>query len=466
MVPWRATQDGQVSEALLRWYERFAQGRPGVIVVEATGISDIASGPLLRIGDARYEEGLARLVQRVKIASGGKTKLLIQLIDFLAMRRRPQVERYFREFLKLRPLHEQATRGLGYQGASSKELREAMFELGPKDWGKVLDARELEDLERGYRERVDDEHLPHIAELPSRLPELFAQATARAKKVGFDGVELHYAHAYTMASFLSAKNQRKDGYGQTLQGRLRLPLEVLQACRAHAEPGFWVGLRMLSQECIDGGTTLLESCEIAAHLAKAGADFISLSRGGKFDDAKLPKPGEAVYPYTGPSGYECMPTIYSDSKGPFGRNLADCARIRSALHSEGLAVPIIAAGGFCSFSQMESALAQGQADIIAAARQSMADPDWWEKLRQGKGDTVRRCSFTNYCEALDQRHKVVTCKLWDRKEIPDEGPDRSANGHRRLVAPPCVPTLTTISSAKLPALPLPSSPVATKEPTP
>ena len=58
------------------------------------------------------------------------------------------------------------------------------------------------------------------------LPELFASAALRAQEAGIDGVELHYAHAYTMASFLSRVNNRIDGYGHSLEGRLRLPLEV------------------------------------------------------------------------------------------------------------------------------------------------------------------------------------------------------------------------------------------------
>jgi|SRR5688572_3367952 len=58
MVPWRATEDGLVTEHVLAWYARFAEGRPGVLVVEATGIRDVASGPLLRIGDDRFIPGL------------------------------------------------------------------------------------------------------------------------------------------------------------------------------------------------------------------------------------------------------------------------------------------------------------------------------------------------------------------------------------------------------------------------
>ncbi|MBM3506109.1 MAG: NADH:flavin oxidoreductase, partial [Alphaproteobacteria bacterium] len=75
MVPWRATDDGFVTPAVLGWYERFAEGRPGAIVVEATGIRDIPSGPLLRIGDDRFLPGLAELTETVRRASGGRTRL-------------------------------------------------------------------------------------------------------------------------------------------------------------------------------------------------------------------------------------------------------------------------------------------------------------------------------------------------------------------------------------------------------
>src|SRR5919112_4643156 len=75
MVPWRATDDGMVTPAVLAWYERFARGRPGALVVEATGIRDIPSGPLLRIGDDRFVLGLAELARTVRRASGGRTRL-------------------------------------------------------------------------------------------------------------------------------------------------------------------------------------------------------------------------------------------------------------------------------------------------------------------------------------------------------------------------------------------------------
>ena len=74
-------------------------------------------------------------------------------------------------------------------------------------------------------------------------------------------------------------------------------------------------------------------------------------------------------------------------------------------------------------------------DIVGLARQALADPDWFLKVRSGRGDAVRLCKYTNYCEALDQRHREVTCKLWDREDMGRVGVARSADGKRRLVAP-------------------------------
>src|SRR3989454_12340215 len=99
MVPWRATDDGFVTSEVLEWYARFAEGQPGVLVVEATGIRDIASGPLLRIGDDRFVPGLRELVETVRARSRGRTRLFIQIIDFVTVRRRPEPATFFARYL-------------------------------------------------------------------------------------------------------------------------------------------------------------------------------------------------------------------------------------------------------------------------------------------------------------------------------------------------------------------------------
>ncbi len=439
MVPWRATGDGFVTRDVIDWYRRFAEGRPGVLVVEATGIRDIPSGPLLRIGHDRFGDGLARLVDAVREASGGETLFLIQLIDFLAIRRRPARDKYLGRFLAVGDHHREALAELTGDATaatcSDAELRERLAAVPDRDLPRVLSPRELEDLERGYRERVTDTQLPHIQALPQVLPGLFAGAADRAMRAGFDGVELHFAHAYTMASFLSALNTRGDGYGGSREHRIRLPREVIAAVRAHVGGRGIVGCRYLGDDVIEGGSHLDDAAWFGVELARAGLDFLSISKGGKFEDAKQPKVGWAAYPYTGRSGYECMPTIYSDARGPFGRNVNLAATIRAAIRAAGFATPVVTAGGICEFAQAEAILERGEADLIASARQSLADPDWLLKIREGRGDEIRRCEFTNYCEALDQQHKQVTCKLWDRDALDAPDVTLASDGKRRLIAP-------------------------------
>ena len=432
MVPWRATAEGFASANVIDWYRRFAAGRPAAIVVEATGVRDVPSGPLLRIGDDRFVPGLAEIVRAVRAASDGETRVLIQLIDFLAIRRRPERARYLAHHLEITAHHRER---LNAADADDASVRARLAALDEEALRLVLTPREHEALTFGYRERVTDVHLPHVRDLPQTLPGAFADAAVRARAAGFDGVELHFAHAYTMASFLSATNTRADGYGGSRAGRLRLPLEVYRAVRRAVGAQFAVGCRMLAEECIASGHSVDDAAGFATEFARAGMDFISLSRGGKFDDAAVPKVGEAAYPYTGPSGYECMPSYYSDAHGPFGRNRGASARIRAAIRAAGCATPVVVAGGIHNFEQAEQVLARGEADLVGFARQALADPDWFRKVRAGRGAEVRLCRYTNYCEALDQRHREVTCELWDRLELASAGTRLTADGKRRLLAP-------------------------------
>jgi len=436
MVPWRATADGFVTQQNLDWYRRFAEGRPGVLVVEATGVRDIPSGPLLRIGDDRFIPGLRKLVEAVREASEGQTLLFIQIIDFLAVKRRPERAKYFQRFLQVDDYHRRALTEVTGKTISDDEVREFLQNADDEVVAAVLRPRELEALQFGYREHVTDMPLDHVRKLPQELPAIFAAAAGRAREAGFDGVELHYAHAYTMAGFLSAQNDRDDGYGGSRENRVRLPLEVYREVRDRVGNDYVVGVRFLADEVIAGGGRVDDAIYYAKEFAAAGFDFLSLSKGGKFEDAQQPKVGQAVYPYTGQSGYECMPTVLSDAVGPFGRNVPLVAAIKSAVNNAGFNTPIVATGGISTFEQAEEILRNGQADIVGMARQALADPDWFEKVRLGRGDEVRRCTYTNYCEALDQAHRPVTCKLWDRVDLDEPGIATVDEGRRRLEPPP------------------------------
>src|ERR1044072_8888386 len=392
MVPWRATEDGFVTQQNLDWYKRFAEGRPGVLVVEATGVRDIPSGPLLRIGDDRFIPGLRKLVDVVREASDGQTLLVIQIIDFLAVKRRPERTKYFQRFLVVDDHHRRAlsevTEHTDWVTESDAEVREYLQNAGDEIVEFVLRSRELEALRFGYRERVTDTHLQHIRDLPSELPGIFAAAAERAREAGFHGVELHYAHAYTMAGFLSAQNDRDDGYGGSRPNRVRLPLEVYREVRKRVGDDYVVGVRFLADEVIAGGSRVEDAIYYAKQFAAAGFDFLSLSKGGKFEDAQEPKVGEAVYPYTGQSGYECMPTVLSDAAGPFGRSVPLVAAIKKAVNEAGFHTPVVATGGISTFDQAEEILRLGQADIVGMAAQALADPGWFMKVRLGHGGEV------------------------------------------------------------------------------
>jgi len=160
MVPWRATEEGYVAEDVIAWYERFARGMPGAIVVEATGIRDVPSGPLLRIGHDRFLPGLTRLVETVRRASEGRTRLFIQLIDFLAIRRRPDPKKFFERFLVVTDRHRAALPGL-----ADPDIRSHFASMSEDELAGVLTEREREALRFGFRERVTDMQHAHIRDL-------------------------------------------------------------------------------------------------------------------------------------------------------------------------------------------------------------------------------------------------------------------------------------------------------------
>ena len=173
--------------------------------------------------------------KRCARASDGRTRLFIQLIDFLAIRRRPEPKKFFERFLAITDRHRAA---LGEPDLPDAEVRARLAAMSDDELARVLTPAEREALDFGYRERVTDMEHAHIRDLPQVLPQLFRRRRGAREQAGFDGVELHYAHAYTMASFLSRTNTRADGYGGSLENRVRLPLEVFAAVRARVGKGF------------------------------------------------------------------------------------------------------------------------------------------------------------------------------------------------------------------------------------
>ncbi|MGB1698540.1 MAG: NADH:flavin oxidoreductase, partial [Nannocystaceae bacterium] len=155
MVPWRATEDGAVTRDVRDWYTRFARGKPGALVVEATGIRDIASGPLLRIGSDTFLDGLTTLTSDVARASEGETRLFIQLIDFLTVKRRPDPAKFFARFwnptLAERLRLAASVDDPSWETATEDHLRAFLAAQPASLQDAVLDPRARRDLRYGYR---------------------------------------------------------------------------------------------------------------------------------------------------------------------------------------------------------------------------------------------------------------------------------------------------------------------------
>lgn len=181
-------------------------------------------------------------------------------------------------------------------------------------------------------------------EIPQRVAD-FVAAAQRAKKAGFQVVELHMAHGYLMHEFLSPlSNQRKDGYGGSFENRIRFPLQVAEAVRK-AWPSEWpVFARISATDWAEsGGWDLEQSIALAKELKRVGIDLIDCSSGGTLAEAKIPVK----------LGYQV----------PFSAAIRREAEIATS-----------AVGLIVSAAQSETILAQGEADVISIARELLRDP--------------------------------------------------------------------------------------------
>jgi len=252
----------------------------------------------------------------------------------------------------------------------------------------------------GYRQKVEDLSVEEIRE----IPDLFSRAAERARSAGFDAVELHFAHAYTMSSFLSRHNQRKDDYGGSLKNRLHLAEEVVEASRKATGEDFLLGARINGDEFTLGGNTLQQSRAIALRLAELGLDYISVSAGGKFEDAVV-REGEARNPYTGYSGHRAMPPHWMPEKV----NVYLAADIRKTLREAGYPTAVAAAGRIPSAAVAESVLQNSEADLVAIARPTLCDPYWPRKSAEGREKEILRCVYCNKCKEADEAFQKVYC---------------------------------------------------------
>ena len=226
-----------------------------------------------------------------------------------------------------------------------------------------------------------------------RLIDYFADATERGRRAGFDAVEFHMAHSYTLADFLSKRgNNRQDAYGSTLEGRMKMPLGVLKRSREKGGKDFPLFCRINGDEFIKGGNTLLHSTAIAKMLSKEGADAIDVSAGLRRDD------GTDTY-----SVLRGIPT----PDFPDGCNV----HLAEAIKKE-IAVQVITVGKIRTPQLMEEIIQREKADLVALARPLIADPFLPQKIKEGRWEEIVTCSCCKTCHSLVLKGDPLKCVQW------------------------------------------------------
>ncbi len=199
--------------------------------------------------------------------------------------------------------------------------------------------------------------------------ETFAQSARRSREAGFDLVELHAAHGYLLSQFISPySNQRTDAYGGSLEKRLRMLLETLEAVRGVLGREYPLGIRLNGDDMVDGGYTVEEYRMVARLVEQTGlVDYISVSAGQHHPD------GAAVM--VAPMS---MPMGFLEYLG---------AGIRSNLEK----LPVFLVGRIKDPFLAEGILQRGSADYCIMTRALMADPELPNKVQEGRLDDIRTC---------------------------------------------------------------------------
>lgn len=201
------------------------------------------------------------------------------------------------------------------------------------------------------------------------LVEKFAQGARRVKEAGCDAVEFHGAHGYLISEFMSAyANKRTDEYGGSFEGFLRFPLEIIKRSRELVGPDFPMLFRISADEVVPLGRTIPESIEMMKQLITAGINAVDVSIG---------VPESSHYTSAPPEMQE-------------GFNSDTSAQFKKALN-----VPVIVTGRINHPLIAEDIIKSGKADIVHIGRQSLTDPEWPNKVREGHEDDIVQCLSCN-----------------------------------------------------------------------
>jgi 2,4-dienoyl-CoA reductase-like NADH-dependent reductase (Old Yellow Enzyme family)/thioredoxin reductase len=316
-----ALPDGYMSQRFIDYYVARAKGGFGLIVVEVAAVDPLgkAVGNEVGIFDDSFIPGLKQLVDEVH-------------------------KHDVKVFIQLHHAGRQTSAAvIGQPPVAPSAIPCPMVQEVPHE----LTTDEVEDLINKYRD-----------------------GAVRAKKAGFDGVELHGAHGYLIAQFMSPySNKRFDEFGGDFLGRMRFPTEIIKRTREAVGPDFPITIKISGDEHVHGGRMIPETRAVARELEAAGADGIVISLGTYASLAYISGPGGAL-----PPGY----------------NASDAAEVKKSVK-----IPVIAVGRIADPFIAEDILQSGMADLVAVGRGAIADPDFPNKVANNELAEIQPCLGCN-----------------------------------------------------------------------
>jgi NADPH-dependent 2,4-dienoyl-CoA reductase/sulfur reductase-like enzyme len=229
----------------------------------------------------------------------------------------------------------------------------------------------------------------------------YALIASNAKKAGYDMVEVHGAHGYLVHSFISPYlNRRNDEYGGSLENRMRFPAEIIEGIKEATGEDYPVGFRISGDEFVEGGITARESPIVAQKIEEAGAAFIDVSAGME----------------------EVKHKTLDIMRLPEGWKDYIWKAVKKAVN-----IPTIAGGGNRTPERCEKVIATGIADFLFLGRQLLADPEWPNKVYEGRLEDICKCISCLECHAFrtgraTETHCAVNVALGREKEFGEIGP--------------------------------------------
>jgi len=356
-----AEADGTVSDVIVNYYARRANGGVGLIITEVCcpePLGRVIPGEI-EITNSSFMPGLSRIPHAVH--SGG-AKICLQLAHGGCF------------------ASESVT---GHQPISPSGV--GTFQL-PDDKPREMTIEEIEELIEKY-----------------------GMAAQRAKVCGFDAVELHGAHGYMPLQFLSAyTNRRTDKYGGSLENRARFALETIRSIKEHAGKDFPLIYRLSAEEDVPNGVTIEEACTFAKWAEEAGADAIHVTAGTW--DSRMEKYFNVMSGKEPPEGKNLSLGVATSMWVPPNYTPRGSLVHLAAAVKKHVNIPVIAVCGI-SPEMGEDIIKRGDADFVSIGRQTIADPDYAAKVIEGKPEKIRRCLRCNECLGAVMRSCGISCAV-------------------------------------------------------